>query len=896
MDINHNIKKRNILLLFVLMPFLLISQICDIDGGGILELQMTTSINGIIRGNGFCLKPTTILSPLTLQDSVLKIIPGTVTGQVLYWSGTAWIAAILQRDTSYNGLTDLGIAHVLGGPLVQNTSVQGQNVYTITFDDLQTFFVESQRISGTVQSTMRIGSTPIDAFTVTNSSTANAALSALLSVNYTNGNLLQHSNSGKTAVLQQLLQGDDEVIELTTINGGGAYDAITLRLDRDLSISRIQRGSVSGSPGLMTWDTITDAVRYVTPYTAGSNITISANNVVAATADGDGSSTNEGSLLVLAGTATTSVVTSNTLGSTGVTFTAGSGLSITESGNVITLANTGDTDAQNDLTTFTSFSGDVTGTFNTLQIVTGAVINADIANATITGAKMVTGTVGSTQITDLGVTNADIADTTITGGKIVKSTINPDRLGGFGAVNGDFMLYNSATTGGAWAAPATFLPLANYWTRTGVNLSYTAGNVRISGAAPTDANTKLTLGGPMEFTSGQPRIYYPPALGLNAYFGFNQSSGGPGFFVNLAADGNGVIRRTAAGSAYGIEFGRGGAAISFFSLASGQLGVGDAINFNNASSSMGERGWLRNDGTWVFGGDVYNVGFLSNPQEVFTVGGGAVFQQRTQFRNDIRDINNFAGNVNDVFISNGANGPVTWASRASIVTGGGGLTTSTSFSGDVSGTFNNLQIVPSTIINADIADATITGAKMVTGTVNSTQITDLGVNNADIAAFAISADKIGPGAVTTAKIDDGAVTTAKLDETFVTAGTYGSPVKPVSFTVGVDGRLTSASETAYVATTYSGGGTFDLGENEQVVYVDPTTANTTIRIFNTILEGVKYNIFVCCNLTNFVRIEPSSGTFKVSGAFGTQSTFYQATAGQHLELIRHGTVTYISKK
>lgn len=54
----------------------------------------------------------------------------------------------------------------------------------------------------------------------------------------------------------------------------------------------------------------------------------------------DGSVTNEGSLTVAAGTDTTSIVNSNTSGSTGVTFTAGTGLSITEVGNVITYANT----------------------------------------------------------------------------------------------------------------------------------------------------------------------------------------------------------------------------------------------------------------------------------------------------------------------------------------------------------------------------------------------------------------------------------------------------------------------------------------------------------------------------------------------------------------------------
>ena len=65
------------------------------------------------------------------------------------------------------------------------------------------------------------------------------------------------------------------------------------------------------------------------------------------TSETDGSVSNEGSLTVAAGTSTTSVINSNTSGSTGVTLTAGTGLSIAEAGNVITLTNTvTDTDNQ----------------------------------------------------------------------------------------------------------------------------------------------------------------------------------------------------------------------------------------------------------------------------------------------------------------------------------------------------------------------------------------------------------------------------------------------------------------------------------------------------------------------------------------------------------------------
>lgn len=53
--------------------------------------------------------------------------------------------------------------------------------------------------------------------------------------------------------------------------------------------------------------------------------------------------TNEGSLTVSAGTGSTSIINSNTSGSTGVTLAAGTGMTISESSNTITLASTAGT-------------------------------------------------------------------------------------------------------------------------------------------------------------------------------------------------------------------------------------------------------------------------------------------------------------------------------------------------------------------------------------------------------------------------------------------------------------------------------------------------------------------------------------------------------------------------
>jgi len=113
------------------------------------------------------------------------------------------------------------------------------------------------------------------------------------------------------------------------------------------------------SNGGGSWS-ITGAGIAVISQTAGA-VTVTATEV-------DGSVTNEGSLTVGAGSGTTSTIVSNTSGSTAVTIEASTGLSINESGSTITLTNTGDTNASDDITG-SGVSGRV-AYFNGTQTVT----------------------------------------------------------------------------------------------------------------------------------------------------------------------------------------------------------------------------------------------------------------------------------------------------------------------------------------------------------------------------------------------------------------------------------------------------------------------------------------------------------------------------------------------
>ncbi|MCB0542092.1 MAG: hypothetical protein KDC70_01155 [Saprospiraceae bacterium] len=117
-------------------------------------------------------------------------------------------------------------------------------------------------------------------------------------------------------------------IDATEVDGSVTNEG-SLTVSAGTSTTSIINSNTSGSTGV----TLTAAGALSISET-GNNITLTATEV-------DGSVTNEGSLTVGAGTSTTSIISSNTSGSTDVTLSAGSGISIGEAGNTITISATG---------------------------------------------------------------------------------------------------------------------------------------------------------------------------------------------------------------------------------------------------------------------------------------------------------------------------------------------------------------------------------------------------------------------------------------------------------------------------------------------------------------------------------------------------------------------------
>jgi hypothetical protein len=373
---------------------------------------------------------------------------GAQPGQVLKWNGTAWAPA--NDATGGSGtVTQINTgAGLTGGPItgsgtisLDNTGVAPGNYGSAT--KIPTLAVNSQgRIT-------QVGEADI----VPPSVTLNEGNGIDVAVNGANNFTI--INSGDT-------DANDDVLKTTQHDGDvvGVYNNLQLKAG-SVGAAEIASDAVNGTHIAPMGAGVGQVLKYDganwapapdlvgtngNNYTPGQGIQITGNAPdFTITNSGDLSAGNEGALTVQAGNANSAVIASNTAGSTGVTINAGAGIGISESpaGNSITLSNSGDTDAADDITTASNAAGDVSGPFSNLQIGADAVTSNEIA----------AGAVGAAELADQSVTAA--------------------KLNSMGAVGGQVLKFN----GSVWA-PDTDL------TGGGSN-NYAAGNgIQITGSAP----------------------------------------------------------------------------------------------------------------------------------------------------------------------------------------------------------------------------------------------------------------------------------------------------------------------------------------------------------------------------------------------------------------------------
>ncbi len=115
-------------------------------------------------------------------------------------------------------------------------------------------------------------------------------------------------------------------------------------------------------------------------------------------------------------TGASSPFTLNSDSGTDVTFAAGTGIQLSRATNQLTITNTGDTDASDDITTASTAGGDLSGAFSNLQIVANAVGPSELASTAVSAGSYGSGTQVATFTVDADGRLTAAANTNITTG------------------------------------------------------------------------------------------------------------------------------------------------------------------------------------------------------------------------------------------------------------------------------------------------------------------------------------------------------------------------------------------------------------------------------------------------------------------------------------------------
>ncbi len=169
----------------------------------------------------------------------------------------------------------------------------------------------------------------------------------------------------------------------------------------------------------------------------------------------------------------TSTVQPGTIGMTG-----GPGINVQQNGFNFTVNNTGDVNASDDVLLTTPHGGDVSGSYNDLQIKPNAVGSPEIAD----------NAVGNSELGDNAVGSAEISANAVTSGKISNGAVTAAKLDNMGATNGQVIKWN----GTAWAPAADQSGSINLTSGTGITISGTAPNLTITNSGDTNASDDIT--------------------------------------------------------------------------------------------------------------------------------------------------------------------------------------------------------------------------------------------------------------------------------------------------------------------------------------------------------------------------------------------------------------------
>lgn len=368
------------------------------DGNGVLSeisvgsgLDLTAGVLTATGGGGggsTDLSYTGTNSPITLNSSTGTDVTFTEGGIVdITATGTNMTITAAEVDGSVTNEGSLTVGAGTGSTslIVSNTS--GSTDVTITAAGILT--------TSEAGNVITLTATEVDG-SITNEGQlgvgAGGASSSTITTNTSGGNAVTINVAGINAITETTsANGGSITITATEVDGSTTNEAWTIDGDdADTEVISTQTVKFAGA-GIITTD-----------YVPGSDqLTITGTEV-------DGSITNEGSLTVGAGAANTSLINSNTSGSTAVTITAAGILTTAEAGNVITL-------------TATEVDGSVSNE-GTLGVGAGGASSSTITTNTSGGNAVTINVAGINAITET--TSANGGSITITATEVDGSTTN----------------------------------------------------------------------------------------------------------------------------------------------------------------------------------------------------------------------------------------------------------------------------------------------------------------------------------------------------------------------------------------------------------------------------------------------------------------------------------------
>jgi hypothetical protein len=378
------------------VPFALYAQNGGGGGGGGNDDwgNQTAVTDPTLKGNG------TGGNPLGIAGQNAEV------GQVLKWNGTTWTPQNDIITTGQNGgtITEINTSNgITGGPITTTGTLGLSNTGVVPGP----YGSSSQIPVITVDAQGRIS----NVFTVVPSpGTINITGGAGIAVQ-PNGINFAISNTGD-------VNPDDDITTTTNANGDISGVFSNLQIKNDVI------GSAELSNNSVGANEITDGAVGNAELAPNSVATANLQNGAVTAANLNAMGAVSGQILKWNGTAWAPAADqTGTLNLTG-----GAGITISGTAPNLTIANTGDANPADDITTATLAAGDVTGLFSNLQIEPTAVGTPEIANNAVTTAKIIDAAVTTPKVADGAITTPKIADGAVTTSKIADGAVTTPKI------------------------------------------------------------------------------------------------------------------------------------------------------------------------------------------------------------------------------------------------------------------------------------------------------------------------------------------------------------------------------------------------------------------------------------------------------------------------------------